>query len=379
MKIIIAPQSFKGSLSAREVARAIATGIKRVLVDAETIMVPLADGGEGTVEAITYATRGQIMSAEVTGPFGDRVTAEWGILSDGVSGVVEMATASGITLVPPVRLNPLVATTYGTGELIQAAIDAGCRKLIIGIGGSATNDGGAGMAQAIGVRLLDEKGNELPRGGAALINLNRIDISGLDSRLADCEAIVACDVTNPLCGENGCSKVYGPQKGATKQMCQQLDEALANYAEVIKRDLGIDVMDMPGAGAAGGLGAGLIAFLNARLAPGIEIVSETVGLTDYLKDASLVFTGEGKMDSQTLFGKTVAGVAARAKAFRVPVVAIVGELAGNFQNLSHYGVDAAISSAPGPITLEKSMADAERLITDAAERAMRLILIKMKK
>jgi len=379
MRIVIAPQSFKGSLSAQEVAQAIAKGIRRVVADAETIMVPMADGGEGTVEALTYGTHGQIVDTEVTGPLGEKVTAKWGILGDGVSAVVEMAAASGITLVSPEKLNPLVATTYGTGELIRAALDAGRRRFIIGIGDSATNDGGAGMVQALGAKLLDEKGKELPWGGAALARLSRIDISGLDRRLAECQVITASDVTNPLCGEKGASRVYGPQKGATKNMCQQLDEALTNYAEVIKRDLGIDVMDMPGGGAAGGLGAGLVAFLGAKPMSGIEIVSEVVGLSNYLKEAGLVFTGEGRIDMQTLFGKTVAGVAAKATTFGIPVVAIVGELSGDYKEIYQHGIDAALSIAPGPISLRESMTNAEKLIADAAERALRLILIKLEK
>jgi glycerate kinase len=379
MKIVVAPQSFKGSLNAWEVAQAIAEGIKRVLPDIETVLVPMADGGEGTVQALVYSTHGQIMSVEVTGPLGDKVGAEWGLLGDGAGAVVEMAAASGITLVPPERLDPLVATTYGTGELIRAALDAGCRKLIIGIGGSATNDGGAGMAQALGARLLDEKGKELSWGGAALAGLKRIDISGLDSRLAGCEVIVASDVTNPLVGPEGASRVYGPQKGATEEMCRQLDEALTNYARVIKNDLGIDVIDMPGAGAAGGLGAGLVTFLGARLMSGIEIVSQAVGLTGHLEGAALVFTGEGRMDAQTLFGKTTAGVAARARELKVPVVAIVGELAGDYREVYRHGIDAVLSITPGPISLEKSMTGAGTLIADAAERAVRLITIGLNK
>lgn len=379
MKIVIAPQNFKGSLNAQEVAQAIARGIKRVVADAEIIMVPMADGGEGTVEALTYGSHGQIIATKVTGPLGGKVSAEWGILGDGATAVIEMAAASGITLVPVERLNPLVATTYGTGELIQAALDAGCRKLIIGIGGSATNDGGAGMAQALGVRLLDEKGEELPRGGAALAGLRRIDISGLDSRLAECEVITACDVNNPLCGEQGATRIYGPQKGATEDMCQQLDEALANYAGIIKKDLGIDVIDIPGAGAAGGLGAGLLTFLGTKMIPGIEIVSEVVRLTDYLKGASLVFTGEGKIDRQTLFGKTVAGVAARAKALCIPVIALAGEVDINSKEFSEHGISATLSITPGPISLGEAMANAEQLIADTAERALRLILIRLEK
>jgi glycerate kinase len=375
LKIVIAPQSFKGSLSALKVAQAIALGIKRVLPNAETVVVPMADGGEGTVEALVDATCGQIITTDVTGPLGESIAAKWGILGDGVTGIIEAAAASGITLVPPGKLNPLITTTYGTGELIRAALNAGCRKLIVGIGGTATNDGGAGMAQALGVRLLDNRGKELPRGGAALAKLDRIDVSGLDRRLAECHVVSACDVTNPLCGELGASVVYGPQKGASEEMCRRLDEALSHYAGVIKADLGIEVMDLPGAGAAGGLGAGLVAFLGAELLPGIDIVIEFVGLVDHLGDASLIFTGEGRIDGQTLFGKTVSGVFSKAKALRIPTVAIVGEVT-NSSDVYQSGIDAVLSIAPGPVSLEKSMADAASLIADAAERAMRLILIR---
>jgi len=371
---VIAPQSFKGSLSAVEVAQAMALGIKRVLPDAETVAVPMADGGEGTVEALVDATCGQIITTDVTGPLGESITAKWGILGDGVTGIIEAAAASGITLVPPGKLNPLITTTYGTGELIGAALNAGCRKLIVGIGDTATNDGGAGMAQALGVRLLDNRGKELPWGGAALARLDRIDISGLDHRLAECQIVSACDVTNPLCGESGASVVYGPQKGASEEMCRRLDEALSHYAKVIRADLDIEVKDLPGAGAAGGLGAGLVAFLGAELLPGIDIVIESVGLVDHLGDASLVFTGEGRIDGQTLCGKTVSGVVAKAKALRIPTVAIVGEVAAG-SDVYRSGIDAVLSIAPGPISLEKSVADAASLIADAAERAMRLILI----
>ncbi len=379
MKIVIAPQSFKGSLSAREVAGAMANGIRRVLSDVTLVLLPMADGGEGTVDALVSATGGRLINSEVTGPLGEKVVATWGILSNGTTAVIEMAAASGLTLVPPEMLNPMVATTYGTGELIQAALDAGCHQLIIGIGGSATNDGGAGMAQALGARLLDTKGNELPRGGATLAHLKRIDTSGLDARLKACKVTVACDVTNPLCGEHGASWVYGPQKGATKDMCRQLDKALANYAVVIKRYLGIDITDMPGGGAAGGLGAGLVAFLGAELKPGIDVISEATGLSEHLKGASLVLTGEGRLDAQTVFGKTVAGVAARAKAAGVPVVAITGELSITNEELKHYGIDVALSIAPGPISRDASFANASKLITDATEQALRLILMEPNK
>lgn len=376
MKIVIAPQSFKGSLSAREVADAMARGLWRVLSDAELVLLPMADGGEGTVDALVSATGGTFRHNEVTGPLSDRVTARWGILGNGTTAVIEMAAASGLTLVPPDRLDPMVATTYGTGELIRAALEADCHHLIIGIGGSATNDGGAGMAQALGVSLLDKKGNELPPGGAALARLKRISISGLDTRIAACTVTVASDVTNPLYGEKGASWIYGPQKGATEEMCRQLDKALENYAAVIKRDLGIEVGDMPGAGAAGGLGAGLVAFIGAELEPGINLICEVVALSQHLKGADLVFTGEGRIDAQTMFGKTVAGVAARANVSGVPVIAIAGELAISNEKLSRYGIDAALSIAPGPISLEESSVNAGGLISDATERALRLIMVE---
>jgi glycerate kinase len=378
LKIVIAPQLFKGSLSAPEVARAIALGIKRVAPDAQTVIVPLADGGQGTVEALVAAAGGRAIATDATGPLGESVRAEWGILGDGITGVIEAAAASGIALVPGEKLNPLITTTYGTGELIRAALDAGCRRLIIGIGDSVTNDGGAGMAQALGAGMLDGRGEELPWGGVALARLKRIDVSGLDDRLADCHVVVACDVTNPLCGKSGASFVYGPQKGASDEMCRVLDDALSHYAEVIRADLGIEVMELPGAGAAGGLGAGLVAFLGAELRPGIDIVIEAVGLTDHLAEASLVFTGEGRIDGQTLFGKTVSGVAAQAKASGVPVIAIAGEVT-NASDVCRNGIDAVLSITPGPIGLEKSLGDAAGLIADAAEQAMRLVMIRLEK
>lgn len=379
MKILIAPQSFKGSLSARAVADAMACGIRRVMSNTELVLLPMADGGEGTVDALVSATDGTLHRNEVTGPLGNRVTAVWGILGDRITAVIEMAAASGLTLVPPDRLDPMVATTYGTGELILAALDADCRRLIIGIGGSATNDGGAGMAQALGASMLDEKGDNIPPGGAALARLKKIDITGLDARLAECKVMVASDVTNPLYGEQGASRVYGPQKGATESMCQQLDKALENYATVIKRDLGIEIAGIPGAGAAGGLGAGLIAFLGAKLRPGIDIVCEATGISQHLKEADLVFTGEGRIDAQIMFGKTITGIARRAKAFGVPVIAIGGEVTISNKELAQEGIHAAISIAPGPINLDESLTNASELITEATERALRLILVELRR
>lgn len=378
MKIVIAPQGFKGNLTALEVAQAIEKGIKRVVPDATTTIKPMADGGEGTVQALVDATGGEIMVTEVTNPLGGRVNAHWGILNDKVTAVIEMASASGLPLVPPEKRNPLVTTTYGTGELIRAALDRGCRKLIIGIGGSATNDGGAGMAQALGAKLLDAKGEELAFGGAALTRLEHIDVSNLDSRLADFDVTLASDVNNPLCGPRGASAIYGPQKGATPETVKQLDVALAHYADVIKKDLDIDFRDVPGAGAAGGLGLGLMVFLKAKTIPGIDVVIKATNLVDALKDADLVFTAEGRIDRQSAMGKVPTGVALKAKEFGSPVIALAGEVADDCRVVFEQGIDAVLSIAPGPISLEQSMADAEKLIANAAECAMALFMCQVK-
>ncbi len=372
--MVIAPQGFKGNLTALRVSQAIDNGIRRVVPSVITAIVPMADGGEGTMQALVDAIGGEMIPGEVTDPLGGRVIAHFGLLSDKVTGVIEMAAASGLNLVPPQKLNPLLTTTYGTGELILAALERGCRKLIVGIGGSATNDGGAGMAQALGAKLLDTKGVPLAFGGAALADLEHIDVTTIDPRLADCDIILACDVTNPLCGPQGASAVYGPQKGATKEMVVKLDAALAHYAEVIERDLGIDVRDVPGAGAAGGLGAGLIAFLKARVLPGVDVVIQATGLIEHLKEATLVFTGEGRLDSQTACGKVPVGVARKAKAFGLPVIAIAGEIANGYQAVYEQGIDTVFSIAPGPISFSQSTEMAEKLITDVAERAIRLFI-----
>ena len=326
------------------------------------------------MQALVDAVGGSMIPVQVTDPMGGRIIAHWGFLSDKVTAVIEMAAASGLNLVPPQKRNPLLTTTYGTGELILAALARGCRKFIIGVGDSATNDGGAGMAQALGVKLLDAEGTPLAFGGAAVADLEHIDITTIAPRLANCDIILACDVTNPLCGPQGASAVYGPQKGATEEMVARLDAALAHYAEVIKRDLGIEVRDMPGAGAAGGLGAGLIAFLGAKVLPGADVVVRVTGLVEHLKDATLVFTGEGRIDSQTACGKTPVGVARKAKDFGLPVIAIAGEIASGYQAVYQQGIDAVFSIAPGPISLSRSKEMAERLIADTAERAIRLFM-----
>ena len=375
MYIVVAPQSLKGSLDAQEVGQAIAEGIRRVWSNADIRVVPVADGGEGTVQALVAATGGKVMRVLVTGPLVEQVVANYGMLGGDQSetAVIEMAAAAGLPLVPPGQRDPRKTTTRGVGEMMQAAMAAGAKRLLIGIGGSATNDGGAGMAQALGVQLLDDQGNELPVGGAALAHLARIDVTNLDPRLKDMEIQVASDVTNPLCGPEGATAVYGPQKGATPEMVRELDAALAHYGELLRRDVGADVMNAPGAGAAGGLGAGLLAFAHAHLVPGAHLVLKTLDFANTIKGAALVFTAEGRLDSQTAYGKAVGAVAQAAKAAGAWVVALAGSVTADDAALAKMGIDAALSICNGPISLEDSMRQAQLLLTDAAERAARLI------
>jgi glycerate kinase len=367
MRFVIAPDSFKGSASAREVAQAIAEGLKAALPDAVCDLVPMADGGEGTVDALVAATGGRIVSVRVTGPLGEPVDAFFGILGDGETAVIEMAAAAGLHLVPPEKRNPMVTTTYGVGELMRAALDAGCRRLIIGIGGSATNDGGSGMAQALGVRLLDEQGNEIGFGGGALERLARLDLSDFDRRVWDAEILVACDVTNPLTGPNGASAVYGPQKGATPEMVRQLDANLRHYAAVLQRDLGVEVETVAGAGAAGGLGAGLLAFCRAQLRRGVELVIHAVRLPERVQKADLVITGEGCLDFQTGFGKVPHGVAQVAKRYGKSVIALVGQLGEGAERCRQWGIDACFPILSKPMSEQEAMANAIPLLRRAAE------------
>jgi glycerate kinase len=375
MRIVVAPDSFKGSLTALEVAHAIKAGVKRFVPEAEVDEVPMADGGEGTVQALVDATGGQMITQEVCDPLGNRIQANFGILGDGNTSVIEMAAASGLPLVPEGKRNPMLTTTFGTGELIRAALDRGCRKLIVGIGGSATVDGGAGMAQALGARLLGKDGNEVPRGGGGLEHLDLIDVSQLDARIAEAATVVACDVDNPLVGPRGGPEVYGPQKGATPEMVKKLDRYLDRYADIIKRDLDIDVKEEPGAGAAGGLGAGLMAFLNAELRSGIDIVIEASELEGHLRDADLVITGEGKIDGQTIYGKTPIGVAKAAKKYGIPVIGIGGGISDDASVVYDNGIDALMSIISYPMSLESAMKQAYDLVVNAAERAMRLLML----
>lgn len=375
MKIIVAPDSFKGSLSALDAGNAIKEGIMRVMPEASIEVVPMADGGEGTVDALVSATGGRIIIEEVHDPLMKKIKAKYGILGDGSTAVIEMASASGLPLVPKEERNPMITTTYGTGELIKSALDQGCRKLIIGIGGSATVDGGAGVAQALGAKLIDKYGNNIAFGGGGLEFLDQIDVSDIDSRIYETETIVACDVDNPLVGPKGAPAVYGPQKGATPEMVRKLDSFLNKYADIIKRDIGVDIKNVPGAGAAGGLGAGLIAFMKAKLNSGVEIVIEASGFEDRLKDADLVITGEGKIDQQTIYGKTPIGVAKTAKKYGLPVIAICGIIGEGAFAVYSNGIDALMSIISYPMTVEEAMDNAFKLISDAAERTLRLVLI----
>ena len=366
MKIVIAPDSYKESLSAAEVARAIEAGFREVFPEARFQCLPVADGGEGTVDAMVAATGGRRVAQRVTGPLGQPVEAFYGLTGGGATAVIEMAAASGLALVPPLQRNPLLTTSFGTGELIRAALDAGARHLIIGIGGSATNDAGAGMLQALGVALLDGAGRALGPGGGGLDALAQLCIDGLDPRLAECRIEVACDVDNPLTGERGASAVFGPQKGATPAMVQRLDANLAHFAAVLQRVLGVVVAEVPGAGAAGGMGAALLGVVGARLRPGIDIVTAALGLEAAVAEADLVIVGEGRLDAQSLRGKAPLGVARIARRHGKPVIAIAGGLGDDLAALQAHGVDAAFSVVRRPCSLDEALAAAADNLRTAA-------------
>lgn len=362
MNILIAPDSFKDSLPARRVAEALRSGLQTVMPGAGFRLIPMADGGEGTVEAIVDATGGLMLEHKVKDPLGRDHMARFGIHGDGKTAVIEMAGASGLELLSEKERNPWLTTTYGTGELIRAAIDHGCKRIIIGIGGSATNDAGAGMAMALGVQFLDKSGNSIGFGGGALQQLHRIDMSGADKRLGDVQVLVASDVNNPLTGPQGASQVYGPQKGADKDMVEKLDSNLRHFARVVEENLGKRIEELRGAGAAGGLGGGLIAFTNAELRPGFDIVSEATGLEEAVKQSDLVITGEGKIDFQTWFGKTPMGVATLAKKHGKPVIAVAGTLGDQYETLYDKGFDAIFSIIDKPAGLDYALHNAERLL-----------------
>lgn len=366
MRIVIAPQEFKGSLTATEAARAIAEGVRAALPDAEIDEAPMSDGGAGLVDAMLAARGGERIETEVHDPLMRPVRADWSLLSGGAAAI-EMAAASGLVLLKDEDRDPLIATTYGTGELIRAALNRGCRRIIVGVGGSATVDAGAGAMQALGARLLDVAGADLPSGGAALARLARMDLTGVDARLAHTGIRVASDVTNTLCGPQGAALIFGPQKGASEQEALALDAALARFAEVVLRDAGIDLLTMPGGGAAGGLGAGLATVAGATIEPGFAIVAEAVGLDQRIAAADFVITGEGRLDAQTAFGKTAAGVAQMARAHGKRVGVIAGSVRADFDPAGAL-FDAIVSATPPGVAVEEAMRDARSLVREAAVR-----------
>lgn len=372
VKILIAPDKFKESLSALKVADSIEKGILKVFPKAVIVKVPMADGGEGTVESLVDATGGKIIKTNVKDPLFRDIESFYGILGDGKTAVIEMAAASGLYLLKDYERNPMITTTYGTGQLIKDALDRGCRNFIIAVGGSATNDGGAGMATVLGVKFYDKDGIEIGLGGGELSKIYSIDTSNIDDRLKECEFIVACDVANPLIGENGASRVYGPQKGATKEMVEVLDKNLEHYGKLLEKYFNKKIIDVPGSGAAGGLGAGLMAFLNAQLKNGIEIIIETLKLEEKIKEADIVISGEGKIDFQTAFGKTISGIAKLCKKHNKPLIVIAGTVE-DIENLYEIGVSSIFSIVEKPMSLEDAIKNAPTLLEKSAERIFRLI------
>ncbi len=377
MRILIAPDSFKGSLDALDVAKNIEKGILKAMPDAEIIKVPMADGGEGTVQSLINATNGKIIKVKkkVTGPLGEKVEAYFGILGDNKTAAIEMASASGISLVPRGKSDPRLTTTYGTGELIKAALDEGVKKIIIGIGGSATNDGGVGMAQAMGISFKDEKGNEIGFGGAELVNINSIDISQRDPRIDDVKIEVASDVSNPMYGIDGAAYVYAPQKGADKIMVRELDKNLRHLNEVIIRELKIDLQALEGSGAAGGLGGGLVAFLGAELKSGVDVVLEVNKIEEKMKDVDLVITGEGRIDKQTVSGKTPMGILRVAKKYGLPVIVVAGAIGDGSKELYKVGFDALVSIINEPVSLEEAIEKTPILLEQSAGQIFRILKI----
>lgn len=375
MKFLLAPDSFKESLTAKDATEAMEKGLKKVFPKAEYVKVPMADGGEGTTQSLVDATNGEMYYTEVLDPLGRKVKAKLGILGNGGIAVIEMASASGLELIDKKERDPLRTTTFGTGQLIKAALDKNASTIIIGIGGSATNDGGAGMVQALGGKLLNKNGEQIGFGGGALKDLAKIDLSMLDPRIKDVKIEVACDVNNPLTGNLGASHIFGPQKGATPEVVLELDEYLGHYAEIIRKDLNKDIEKIPGAGAAGGLGAGLMGFLNGKLSPGIDIVIRYTNIESQMEGVDFVITGEGSIDSQTRFGKTPYGVAKVAKKFNVPVIAIAGSIGEDIDILYDYGFDAFFSIMQGVSDLDAALKKGAINIENTCESIGRLIKI----
>ncbi|PAB56651.1 glycerate kinase [Lactobacillus johnsonii] len=372
-KYVVAPDSFKESMTAKEVCDAMEKGIKKADSAAEVIKVPMADGGEGTVDSLVDATNGQRVIVEVTGPLGNKISAYYGILGNGTTAVIEMAKASGLEIVEKKKRNPMITTTFGTGELIRDALDHNVKEIIIGLGGSSTNDGGSGMAQALGAKLLDQNNNQISFGGGNLDKLDKIDISDLDSRLQDVKIILASDVTNPLIGKDGASRVFGPQKGATPEMVEKLENNLQHYAKIIKRDLNKDVASVSGAGAAGGLGAGLMAFTTCKMRQGADIAIEVTKLEEKVKSADYVFTGEGGTDFQTKFGKTPYGVAKLGKKYHKPVISLAGYLGEGIDSLYSEGFTAIFGIIPGACDLSTALKNGPSNVARTTENIVRLL------
>ena len=373
MKFILAPDSFKESMTAKEACISMENGIRKVFKDATCIHVPMADGGEGTVDALIESTNGNLHEVEVTAPLGNKVKAKFGILGDGKTAVIEMAEASGIHLVKLEDRNPLLTTTFGTGELIKYALDMNIERIIIGLGGSATNDGGVGMLQALGASFKDSDWKEIAFGGGVLKDLCTIDLSGFDKRIYDVKIEVACDVKNPLTGENGASFVFGAQKGGNKETLEELDSNLKHYAEVVKRDMGKEIDKVEGAGAAGGLGAALIGFCNGKLESGIDLVIKHSNLEDKVRKADFVFTGEGSIDFQTKFGKTPIGVAKIAKKYNIPVIAFGGRIGEGIDELYSLGIDSVIGITPGVISLDEALSKGKENLEISTENVVRIL------
>ena len=376
MKFVLAPDSFKESMTAKEVCIAMEKGIKKVFENAKFIHIPMADGGEGTMQSLIDCSNGKLYEEDVIAPMGNIIKAKYGIMGDEKTAVIEMAEASGIGLVERNKRNPLNATTYGTGQLIKAALDKGVQRIIIGIGGSATNDGGCGMLQALGVSFKDKSNNEISYGGGALSDIDVIDVSNLDKRIYDTEIIAACDVENTLCGKNGASYVFGPQKGADPNMVEVLDKNLRHYAEVVKQTMNIDIDNVKGAGAAGGLGAALVGFLKAELKKGIDIVIEYTKLEEALKNADYVFTGEGSIDFQTKFGKTPVGVSIMADKYNVPVIALAGKVGDNIDSLYNMGITGVFGILPGITDLEEALKNGSKNVEITSENIARILVRK---
>lgn len=372
-KYVVAPDSFKESMTAKEVCDAMEKGIKEADSAAEVIKVPMADGGEGTVDSLVDATHGQRVIVEVTGPLGNKISSYYGILGNGTTAVIEMAKASGLEIVEKKKRNPMITTTFGTGELIRDALDHNVKEIIIGLGGSSTNDGGSGMAQALGAKLLDQNNHQIPFGGGNLDKLDKIDISNLDSRLQDVKIILASDVTNPLIGKDGASRVFGPQKGATPEMVEKLENNLQHYAKIVKRDLNKEVALVSGAGAAGGLGAGLIAFTTCEMRRGVDLAIEVTKLEEKIRDADYVFTGEGGTDFQTKFGKTPYGVAKLGKKYHKPVISLAGYLGEGIDSLYSEGFTAIFGIIPGACDLSTALKNGPSNVARTTENIVRLL------